>query len=280
MPTRREFVGAAAGASLALTGLGHRAVPWRRPVTGPIALWAADRAGHAVYGLDADGLVVLRVAIAAPLGVTALTGGACTVISAPNGRFDGVREVRRVGRDGSLSAPLPHTGSLRTGSLRTGPLLAGPLSWERIVGSHAAPIVAATQPSAERGATSVWILRNAGRTGCRLERWICAWGRRWSRAFLFRFPWGARALAGTRSGVWLVGERVPEVRFVTATGRVAISRHLDDLDGSDATVAAGRQSGGGVWIAACGALARLDRSGARLPGQGGFAHLVALSSAG
>jgi len=276
-PTRREVFGAAAGAALALTGIGHRATLSRRPAAGPVALWAADRAGHAVYGLDADGLVVLRCPVVAPVDVIAEVGGTCVVVSAPEGRSAGIRTCCRVTGDETLPAPL----------FAAAPRMTPSQAWGSIVGQNALPIVGATQPTSEAGTTSVWILRSAERDGCRLERWVLPRTRhrapseasRWVRAFLLTFPWSARALAGTRSGVWLVGARVPEVRFVTSTGRVVISRRLDDLDGSDAAIAAHRESGGGVWIAACGALARLDRTGRRLPGQGGFAHLVALASA-
>lgn len=276
-PTRREVFGAAAGAALALAGIGHRAALSRRPAAGPVALWAADRAAHAVYGLDADGLVVLRCPVVAPVDVSAEVGGTCMVISASDARSAGVRTCRRIAADGAHPAPLSAVA----------PRIAPSQAWASIVGHGALPIVDATQPTSGGGTTYVWILRSAERDACRLERWVLPRIRqraspeanRWVRAFLLTFPWSARALAGTRSGVWLIGARLPEVRFVTSTGRVVISRRLDDLDGSDAAIAAHPESGGGVWIAACGALARLDRTGRRMPGQGGFAHLVALASA-
>ena len=46
------------------------------------ALWAADRAGHALYALAADGAVLRRIEVDAPLEVRTSRGGGCLVLSA------------------------------------------------------------------------------------------------------------------------------------------------------------------------------------------------------
>ncbi len=55
---------------------------------------------------------------------------------------------------------------------------------------------------------------------------------------------------------------------------------LVGADGVEDALAIPEGMGGGVWLAACGALVRLDGGGRRRPGQGGFAHLVSLAAGG
>ncbi|MEM6566808.1 MAG: hypothetical protein AAF957_00260 [Planctomycetota bacterium] len=264
-PQRREIAGLIAGAAL-----GAEWPPLlARPRAGPVALWAADRAGHGVFGLDADGFVALRTTVVAPERVSAAPGGACFVDARPGGRRDGPRARWLVRADGSIS-PVERPRSASSATLE---------GWEDALGAHELPIVAATR-SRPAGSRRVWVLRSATSAGAsRLERWSRGPDRTWRRAFLFVLEFSARALAGARGDVWVVGDRVPRVLLATRRGRVVLSRTLPDLDGADALLSASRASGGGVWIAAGGAIARLDRTGRRLPGQGGFRHVVSLAPA-
>ena len=75
----------------------------------------------------------------------------------------------------------------------------------------------------------------------------------------------------------MAGARIPAARWVSWWGRAEVRVTFDDLDGVDDLLGVPSERGGGVWLAAGGALARLDASGRRRPGQGGFAHLVSLA---
>ncbi|MEM9801624.1 MAG: hypothetical protein AAGA20_14955 [Planctomycetota bacterium] len=265
---RRDALGLALGCAASLAGIGHRARPFASRRPGPVALWAADRAGHAVYGLDADALVVLRAAVTAPMRVVTDGDGACAVESAVESRFDGPRQWLRIDRDG------------RASNLTGPPVRARATSLPGEVGERApGPVSRWVEERRADGSSALWSLATAGRSEARLERWVRRPREPWRRAFLFALPWTARALAARPGGVWVVGDRAPIARFVTSTGRVVIERRFDDVDGADDACIASRASGGGVWIAACGALVRLDRRGRRMPGQGGFAHLASVTLA-
>jgi len=73
-----------AGFATGLFGVGTRAQGLRRGGSSGghgaverVALWAADRAGHAVYGLTIDGAVLQRVEVVAPMEVRAAPGSGC-----------------------------------------------------------------------------------------------------------------------------------------------------------------------------------------------------------
>jgi hypothetical protein len=118
------------------------------------------------------------------------------------------------------------------------------------------------------------------RGGQFLERWVLTGSpERWQRAFRLRLPWMARALASESSGVWVGAARSCALRFYGHDGALHVDKELQDADGIEAlAIIPQDQGGGGVWAAAGGALVRLNRLGERLPGQGGFAHLVAVKS--
>ncbi|MEM9381671.1 MAG: hypothetical protein AAGB93_17075 [Planctomycetota bacterium] len=234
-----------------------------------MALWAADRAGHGVYGLDADGFVVVRATVVAPVRVTTGPDGGCFVDAHPDGRRDGPRARWLVRASGSVSGPLRDSSELA----------APGVGWRAAVGAHALPIVATTRRRAA-SPSRTWVLRSSTDAGrSRLERWCRGADARWRRAFLFHLDFSARALAGSRGDVWVAGDRVPRTLLATRTGRIVLAGSHPDLDGADALLAASTRSGGGVWIAAGGAIARLDRRGRRMPGQGGFRHVVSLAAA-
>ena len=121
-------------------------------------------------------------------------------------------------------------------------------------------------------------LANAGEF---LERWVqTGTPARWQRAFRMRLPWEARALASRESGVWVGAARRGALRFYGHDGSLFVNEELSDADGVEALAAAQSRSGGGVWAVAGGAVVRLRWDGHRLPGQGGFAHLVMVRVAG
>lgn len=118
------------------------------------------------------------------------------------------------------------------------------------------------------------------RGGQFLERWVLTGSpERWQRAFRLRLPWRARALASESRGVWVGAARGCALRFYGHDGALHVDKELQDADGIEAlAIIPEDQDGGGVWAAAGGALVRLSRDGKRQPGQGGFAHLVAIKS--
>ncbi|MFT5734611.1 MAG: hypothetical protein ACI8WY_003293 [Planctomycetota bacterium] len=244
------FVGALLVGTFSHAGLARAAWAWihRGPVG--VEVWAVDRAAHAVFGLDHDGIVVER----------RLAPG-----------------ERGTGQERSLSA----AASVLPPSWRIE-------AWPGLLGDRLVAH-AADDPGWGRARPGVWALVRSktepeprsspggGVGGQFLERWVrtgTPW--RWQRAFRFRLPWRSRALASQESGVWVAAERQCTVQHRAHTGVLRFERDLLDGDGVDALCGASTRAGGGVWIAAGGALLRLDRTGSRRPGQGGFAHLTRL----
>ena len=99
----------------------------------------------------------------------------------------------------------------------------------------------------------------------------------WVQRSSWPLPFAARALAPIDGGVWVAGYRVAVARKVARSGAVLREVALEGSDGVEDALAIPPRLGGGVWLAACGALVRLDERGRRQPGQGGFAHLVSLA---
>ncbi len=210
---------------------------------GPASVWVRDRAARADFGLDADGIVVVRrghQSPAEPVASTPLPPGLAAALAK--------RAVEPIGA--ALDRP----------------------SWERA--RPAGWILVGELPPPRRGETH--------RGGQFLERWVFTGTPQcWQKAFRLRLPWRAKALASDKDGVWVGAARRCALRFYGHDGALHVDKELMDADGIEALAVVPRSQGeGGVWAAAGGALVRLGRDGKRLPGQGGFAHLVAVSSGG
>ena len=280
-----------------------------------LALWAADRAGHALYGLGADGAVLLRVPVDAPVEVRERPGGGCYVLSAVARRRRGpTRWLAWTGEDlrpvrapaSSLSSgpgeepegeprakpeakpgeqPEEQRGEQPGVKLGVGPG-ASPGAWP---GARASGDAArGTEPRGAGGTLRalrwsggqvLWALREGEDGSATLEVWRPSGGGAWRRSVRRRLPFAAVALASDGEGAWVAGHRVPSVVRVSATGRITLRVELEGVDGVEDLLPIPAREGGGVWLAACGALVRLDAAGRRRPGQGGFEHLVSLASA-
>lgn len=72
------------------------------PPPGPVALWATDRDGGVVYGLDANLIVARQVQLAWPVEVEACRDGGAWALRAGNGSPAGTYRLDRIARDGSL----------------------------------------------------------------------------------------------------------------------------------------------------------------------------------
>lgn len=217
-----------------------------------VALWAADRAGHAVYGLASDGAVLQRFEVRAPMEVRSAPGSGCRVHSALEGRLDGP------------SGWFEWTGS-------------------RLRGSSVPPAEATTdgivRVKPDGSGEGAWVLRGPGASS-RIERWVGPEAERgpWSRRMIWPLPFEARAVAPSGAAAWVAGFRTPVALLIHREGGVLREVELSGADGVEDALAIPSALGGGVWLAACGALVRLDPRGRRLPGQGGFAHLVSLAA--
>ena len=268
---RRELLACALGGSLVL---GHGCLDGRlgsaRP--GVPALFAADVAAHMVYGLDADAFICSQTRIQRPVQIRCArtVRGAVSVLSAGESLTDGPYEAVELGATGEILAREP---------------CAAPSAWPRRISafewSRDGGLIAAMAPA--RHPHKRWLLR--ARKGAqvegsnRLERWVRhSQGARWRRAFLFELPFTARDVVEHAGAAWVAGDRVCEVRMIRNDGSTALRRRIPDADGVEAIIPASRASGGGIWLAACGAIVRLDHLGRRMPGQGGFAHVVSLRS--
>ena len=232
-------------ALLAFTVVGGLGGGWRalnRTVgPGPPCVWVRDLGAHMDFGLDANGIVVERRAHAgAPEPVD-------TLVLPPE--LDG--EVSE-GRCQPIAAALDDPG---WGRARLG-------CW----------VLLAEPPNA-----SSQVPRAGGEF---LERWVhTGQPQRWQRAFRLRLPWPSRALDSCAEGVWVGAARTSALRFIGHDGHLRAHSEFNDAVGIEALLAVPGAVGGGVWAAAGGALLRLGRDGRRLPGQGGFAHLVAVYAA-
>ncbi len=259
----------AVGLAAGLSGWGSaaRAAGQRPEPGGQAALWAADRAGHALYGLRADGTVVGRVEVGAPTEVRPRVGHGAFVRSSLDRRLEG------------RARWLEWTGT----ELR--PALSPPVSVPGWGGASPAAVGAlgVTVCRADSGGKT-WVLRASAGPSTRLERWCRAPSlqERWRCLVSRPLPFTAVALApadhAAEDAVWVAGDRAPRVLKIGPTGRVIHGVELEGVDGMEDALAIPAALGGGVWLAACGALVRLDERGHRRPGQGGFAHLVSLAA--
>lgn len=246
-PTRRAVLGALAGAAVTLgVGRARGRIGSRGP--GPVAFWAADRAGHRVAGLDADGLRRVSLEVPAPVGLRAPDPRrpperwpvALVVVSACHGTRRGPRQDWYVDAEGGVVG-------------------AGPVEW-------------ASSPLERMADPPGWtVLTSAASGRTRLIRR----GRR-GVAFTLGIPFPAGAVAPAPGGLWLACARTGRTLRVSDTGRVLVETRASGSCGADAVLAASAGEGGGAWVACGGALLRFDREGRRMPGQGGFEHLVAL----
>ena len=268
--TRRAALGLMLGLGGTLgLGLGGR-IP-RSP--GRTALWAADRAGHRVLGLDGDGIVTCIVAVTSPVAVQAAARPMeWTIYSAVESRPDGPLEQVTVGPEGAILGRRNCTREEVPLGPRV-PIEPGPAGVQRLwtvqcCGDLGPPAARASERS----------MRLTDAKPQHLCRWVGRRGK-WQRAFNIPLPFRTRAIAPMQGGVWVGDEARCRLWFVNRQGCVVIRRSFHDADGIDALLAASPESGGGVWVAAGGAILRLGREGDRLPGQGGFLHVVDLCSA-
>lgn len=227
----------AAFAAVGLLGGGWRGAA-RALGPGPAALWVRDRGAQTDFALDADGIVVGRR--------PCLDESVPSVPPLPSGL---VEQLASMGI-ASVSAALDDREWGR----------ARPACWLLVAGPLAL----------RRGETL-----SAGRF---LERWVHTGSPvRWQRAFRLRLPWRARALASDEHGVWVGAARRCALRWYGHDGFLHVDEELQDADGIEALAVIPEGGGAGaVWAAAGGALVRLDEDGQRMPGQGGFAHVVAI----
>ena len=274
------------------------------------ALWAADRAGHALYALAADGAVLRRIEVDAPLEVRTSRGGGCLVLSALDrccagpARWlewtgSGLREVPEGLRLPGVEASAPfrrepdETLTIRRSAggdeawvLRGGSAPIAIERWERVTlpdrvtlpervtlpdrltlpGRVALPDREDLPEPREGRSRGI----GKGQQGRSRGDWVL----RMSSPL----PFTARALAPVEGAVWIAGDRVAQARLVARSGAVLRDVTLEGADGVEDALAIPKTMGGGVWLAACGALVRLDVRGHRQPGQGGFAHLVSLAA--
>ena len=258
--TRRGLLGALVGASATLVlARGRGRIGSRGP--GEIAFWAADRAGHRVYGVDADGLVCVFVELPAPVAMRRPERSrpgeaapvAVVVTSAAEGRRDGPRRDWRIGAAGKV--------------LSVGPERAAGDPLDEFEGEVRAPEGWRLSRQADEEAPGV--------ESHRLTRL----GRR-GPAFHLAIPFPVGAIADGGAGPWLACARTGRTLGVSGTGRVVVDARAAGTCGADAILGATAAEGGGAWVACGGALVRFDAHGRRMPGQGGFQHLVALMRAG
>ena len=232
-------------ALLAFTVVGGLGGGWRalnRAVgPGPACVWVWDLAAHMDFGLDRNGIVVER---------------------------------------------RPHTGSPPP---RDAPVLPPELDGEVSKGRSQPLAAALDEPGWGRARPGCWVLlgepsiaspRVPRADAVFLERWVhTGQPQRWQRAFRLRLPWPSRALDSCAEGVWVGAARTCALRFIGHDGNLRAHSEFTDAAGIEALLAVSTAAGGGVWAAAGGALLRLSRDGRRLPGQGGFAHLVTVHAA-
>ncbi|MDB4561818.1 hypothetical protein N9185_00420, partial [bacterium] len=270
-------------------GSAKNGVPLGVPPGGPprgrelehVALWAADRAGHALYGLATDGAVLQRVEIDAPLEVRPSPGPGCLVLSA----LDRCRAgpTRWLEWTGSGLQDVPE-GSRPVSPGERAPFQRRPREALTIrpeaTGNGAWVLRGTSEPgSTSSGSTSSGTTSSDTIPFGLIERWERVMGGQdgWVQRSSWPLPFAARALAPIDGGVWVAGYRVAVARKVARSGAVLREVALEGSDGVEDALAIPPRLGGGVWLAACGALVRLDGRGRRQPGQGGFAHLVSLA---
>ncbi len=258
--TRRGLLGAALGmtTTFALARARGR-IGSRGP--GDIAFWAADRAGHRLHGIDADGLLRAFVDLPAPVAMRRPercrpfeeAPVALVVTSASEGRRDGPRRDWRIGAEGKVLSVGPERPPGDPRDVSEGRVRA-PDGWKlSSLREEGAPRAVAHR------------LTRLGRRG---------------PAFHLAIPFPVGAIAAGSTGLWLAGARTGRALSVSWTGRVVVDVRAPGSCGADAILGASAGEGGGAWVACGGALLRFDARGRRMPGQGGFQHLVALMRAG
>jgi len=241
---------------------------------GPIELWAADRAAHRVYGLDPDGIVVLALPVLAPVRVAPVANGLVRVLSAVDRWAGGRFETVELDADGRIvrrrPAEAPRALPKAPGDAFT-PVLAPP-------GLAPATACMAAAPAGDR-IRRAWVARPAlvsTPAATFVERWLER-GRGPELGVRVRAPGAAGLLVGAAQGaVWSIATRRLHVTSLDDRGRTRWSREVRDAEGACAVAPA---RGGGAWIAARGAIVRLDADGRRLPGQGGFSEVVDVARA-
>lgn len=269
------FLAGAAGARAAVWGVGGGRGTGEPDPTSPVEVWVADHAAHRVVGLDRHGIPLRIAHVPGPWAVRALPGGGLRIRSWT--RPD-ARPTVWTWTPGGEPMDRGHS-TLEPPSLAGLPVPAGEIA--ALVASAPGrpghwllrqPPGVTSQAGARQGRRAV-----AGPRWPWLERWLPANapGQPLRRAFRIRLDLRAAALAaGPDGGVWVGGgDRRCELRYVSASGRVTLGRQLPDVDRACALAPASQRAGGGVWIGAGGAVARLDGRGDRLPGQGGFRHI-------
>jgi hypothetical protein len=81
----------------------------RAPVLAPpgaVEVWAVDRDGQELCGLDADLVLARSVRLGSPLAVRSCRGGGAWVLRASSGTAAGPRRLARIGADGSIAAEI------------------------------------------------------------------------------------------------------------------------------------------------------------------------------
>lgn len=296
-------IGALAALGLALAGGTLRRAELAPP--GPVALWAADRDAGLVYGLDAELILACRVPLRAPLALARAGEGPLFVLRA-GGILDVLDARGTPQRELDVGACLDldaHADCALlvqpAGALRIGPDLARTVLAQSpglccITGSLGSVLVGTQDGRVLRLALdgagelagvalggSIVDLAPSKEPGGSLaldgpgRRLVCLapdLRPRWRIAL----PIAARqivAVAGEER-VWLVDTDSPRVLRYGPGGALELDRGHLPLLGIERALA---WPGGGVLLAAPGALLQLDAQGHLAPGQGGFNFLVALA---
>ncbi len=296
-------IGALAALGLALAGGALRRTELASP--GPIVLWAADRDGGMVYGLDQDLILAARVPLEAPLELARARDGRLFVL-----REAGVLDV--LDRSGAVLRELDvgvcldldtHENDVllvqQATALRIGPDLARTVlstspGLRCIAGSLDSVLIGTDDGRVERLALDgSGVLASASLGGVILDlapaaepggafaldgagqRLLCLapdLSLRWQVSL----PIAARHLGAVPGleRVWLADTSSPRVLRYGSGGVLELDRRTLPLSGLDRALP---WRGGAVLLAAPGAILQLDPRGHLAPGQGGFNFLVALA---
>ena len=236
------------------------------------AMWVADRGNSALYALDDNAIVVGEVQVERPAGVRAHGDGGVTVHcdisgSLSSARFD-ARGRRVLG---------PVATSLRASAVGEVGQDVPPDPWATHVeatygGKCSRPVLDARTSATRR----YWTASQGQAPG---HVFVDLWVQRGDECELAirRILEGARPhlLAVRGGGVWCVGSKALTVTRLSPRGDVDLVRRVLDAEG---VTAADLDRRGRLCLATPGAIVRFSSSGKRLPGQGGFAHLIGISA--